>query len=96
MRVRMKSRTVLLCIIILAAVLAAIDRGRHSQWAKYYSERYRTEAAGLPAVRKAEAAMRASGQVKKAEEARAWIAWRESNLNRLWWHWLKAVVIDEP
>lgn len=96
MKLRMKSRTVMVCIVILGTVLVTLDRARHSHWARYYSQRYKIEGAGLPLLRKTEASLRAAGQLQRADEARAGIAWREGNLRRLWWKWLKALFLDEP
>lgn len=96
MKLCLKTRSVLLWIVIFASLLVMAERGRHSVWATRYSKMYKNVAAGIPTIRKQEAALRSSGKAKQADALRAWIGEREHMMQNIRWHWLKALVLDEP
>jgi hypothetical protein len=96
MRYRVKSRTILLLIVLLACFLAAVDRARHSWWAGYYWRNYTGLGRNLPAARQYEAVLRAAGKVNEADRVRSNLAEMERMRNQAFWRWLKALVIDEP
>jgi hypothetical protein len=96
MRFRLKTRTLLIWLAIFAALLAAIDRAWNSHWASYYWKHYWMFNQRVSVGRQYEGTLRAAGKVQEADAASAKTDEFARQRDVTFWHWLRALALDEP
>jgi hypothetical protein len=95
MRVHIKLRTLLVFIMLLAALMVLGHRAWNSEWAPYYARSHEALKADLVFFRGMETTYRSRGEEKFADQLKARAVETEARLRETWWLWLKALFIDE-